>query len=146
MSKQPPPAPTASAVGPCPTVIHIVSSPGSGSYPAPSHHPHNATIQRFSAFVHLSIYRTAKNCTDLSCFLSFTFCRTALEINITINPSDQWFSDYLSCLLLSVCMTAVQAGTNRNTETNNNEYIQGKVVSVVDSLYRYRKMLFTCNN
>ena len=28
MSKQPPPAPTASAVGPCPTVIQIVGRPG----------------------------------------------------------------------------------------------------------------------
>ena len=31
MSKQPPPAPTASAVGPCPTVIKIVGRPGTGS-------------------------------------------------------------------------------------------------------------------
>ena len=28
MSKQPPPAPTASAVGPCPTVIKLVGHPG----------------------------------------------------------------------------------------------------------------------
>ena len=34
MSKQPPPAPTASAAGPCPTVIQIGEV-----YPAPSHHP-----------------------------------------------------------------------------------------------------------
>ena len=33
MSKQPPPAPTASAVGPCPTVIHIVGRNGTGSLP-----------------------------------------------------------------------------------------------------------------
>ena len=42
MSKQPPPAPTASAVGPCPTIIQIVGRPGTGRlpvYPAPSHHP-----------------------------------------------------------------------------------------------------------
>ena len=58
MSKQPPPAPTASAVGPCPTVIQIVGRPGTRGlpraiahpdhptppptlevYPAPSHHP-----------------------------------------------------------------------------------------------------------
>ena len=31
MPKQPPPAPTASAVGPCPTVIQIVGRPGTGS-------------------------------------------------------------------------------------------------------------------
>ena len=42
MSKQPPPAPTASAIGPCPTVIQIVGRPGTGSLPstiAPPHHP-----------------------------------------------------------------------------------------------------------
>ena len=30
MSKQPPPAPTASAVGPCPTIIQIVGRSGTG--------------------------------------------------------------------------------------------------------------------
>ena len=42
MSKQPPPAPTASAVGPCLTVIQIVGRPGTGSLPstiAPPDHP-----------------------------------------------------------------------------------------------------------
>ena len=42
MSKQPPPAPTARAVGPCPTVIQIVGRPGTGSLPstiAPPDHP-----------------------------------------------------------------------------------------------------------
>ena len=42
MSKQPPPAPTASAIGPCPTVIEIVGRPGIGSLPstiAPTEHP-----------------------------------------------------------------------------------------------------------
>ena len=42
MSKQPPPAPTASAVGPCPTIIQIVGRPGTGSLPstiAPPDHP-----------------------------------------------------------------------------------------------------------
>ena len=31
MSNQPPPAPTASAIGPCPTIIQIVERPGTGS-------------------------------------------------------------------------------------------------------------------
>ena len=31
MSNQIPPAPTASAKGPCPTIIHIVGRPGTGS-------------------------------------------------------------------------------------------------------------------
>ena len=42
MSKQHQPAPTASAVGPCPTVIQIVGRPGTGSLPstiAPTDHP-----------------------------------------------------------------------------------------------------------
>ena len=39
MSKQPPPAPTASTIGPCPTIIQIVGRPGTGIHPGPSHHP-----------------------------------------------------------------------------------------------------------
>ena len=42
MSKQPPPAPTASAVSPCPTVNQIVGRPRTGSLPstiAPPDHP-----------------------------------------------------------------------------------------------------------
>ena len=42
MSKQPPPAPTTSAVGPCATVIQIVGRLGTGSLPstiAPPDHP-----------------------------------------------------------------------------------------------------------
>ena len=34
MSKPPPPAPTASAIGPCPTEIQIVGRPGTGSLPS----------------------------------------------------------------------------------------------------------------
>ena len=34
MSKPPPPAPTASAIGPCPTVIKNVGRPGTGSLPS----------------------------------------------------------------------------------------------------------------
>ena len=42
VSKPPPPAPTASAIGPCPTVIKIVGRPGTGRLPstiAPPDHP-----------------------------------------------------------------------------------------------------------
>ena len=42
MSKQPPPAPTASAAGPCPDKIQIVGRPSAGSLPstiAPLDHP-----------------------------------------------------------------------------------------------------------
>ena len=42
MSIPPPPAPTASAIGPCPTVIKVVGRPGTGCLPstiAPPDHP-----------------------------------------------------------------------------------------------------------
>ena len=43
MSKQPLPAPIASAIGPCPTIIQIVGSPNTGSLPRtiapPDHQP-----------------------------------------------------------------------------------------------------------
>ena len=42
MPKPPPPATTASAIGPCPIVIKIVGRPGTGSLPraiAPPDHP-----------------------------------------------------------------------------------------------------------
>ena len=48
MSKQPPPAPTASAVGPYPTIIQTVGRPGTGSLPwtiAPPDHPPQPTEQ-----------------------------------------------------------------------------------------------------
>ena len=50
MTKQPPPAPTASAEGPCPTVIQIVGRPGTGSLPstiAPPDHPFGQGSQRY---------------------------------------------------------------------------------------------------
>ena len=47
MSKQPLPAPTASAVGPCPTIIQTVGRSGTGSIPstiAPPDHPLSLVI------------------------------------------------------------------------------------------------------
>ena len=47
MSKQLPPAPTASAVGPCPTVIQIVGRLGTGRLPstiAPPDHPKDISL------------------------------------------------------------------------------------------------------
>ena len=43
MSKQPPLAPTASAVGPCPNVIQIVGRPGTGSLPSTIAQPDHPT-------------------------------------------------------------------------------------------------------
>ena len=41
MSKQPPPAPTASKTGPCPTVIQTVGCPSTGSFPSTITPPDN---------------------------------------------------------------------------------------------------------
>ena len=64
MSKQPPPAPTASAVGPCPTEIQIVGRPGTGSLPstiAPPDHP--SVGDRFYAiYATETLYVTDDNC------------------------------------------------------------------------------------
>ena len=49
MAKQPQPAPTASAVGPCPTVSKIVGRPGTGSLPstfAPPDHSRRKSRER----------------------------------------------------------------------------------------------------
>ena len=50
MSKPPPPATTASAIGPCPTEIQIVGRPGTGSLPstiAPPDRPRQPGEQQF---------------------------------------------------------------------------------------------------
>ena len=62
MSKQPPPAPTASAVDPCPTVIQIVGRPGTGSLPstiAPPDHPYNQ-VNDFTKHVNMPILYTQR--------------------------------------------------------------------------------------
>ena len=51
MSKPPPPAPTASAIGPCPTEIKIAGRPGTGSLPstiAPPDRPRGGRVVRWS--------------------------------------------------------------------------------------------------
>ena len=49
MSKQP--APTASAVGPCPTVIQIVGRPGTGSLPSTIAPPDHPTVCNGASFM-----------------------------------------------------------------------------------------------
>ena len=60
MSKQPPPAPTASAVGPCPTIIQIVGRPGTGSLPSTFAPPPITIIQvrnlqRYLTMIHADV-------------------------------------------------------------------------------------------
>ena len=58
MSKQPPPAPTASAIGPCPTIIQNVGRPGTESLPstfAPPKHPFSAGTMKFYTMYYVCI-------------------------------------------------------------------------------------------
>ena len=59
MSKQPPPAPTESAVGPLPSVIQIVGRPGCGSLPstiAPPDHPRHLGRLYFICYYYFYIF------------------------------------------------------------------------------------------
>ena len=83
MSKQPPPAPTASAIGPCPTVIKIVGRPGTGSLPstiAPPDHPtlHQKIIHLIT-FVEARKKRYTERMTNAKTFCSqkHTFLKTS---------------------------------------------------------------------
>ena len=63
MSKQPPPAPTASAVSPCPTVIQIVGRPGTGSLPSTILYRGNAQlfINRVMTFCQFQPFKHQKS-------------------------------------------------------------------------------------
>ena len=69
MSKQPPPAPTVSAVGPCPTVIQIVGRPDTGSLPStiapPDHPPSNENCDKLYSQLSLSQSRNLFQTTDI---------------------------------------------------------------------------------
>ena len=76
MSKPPPPAPTASAIGPCPTVIKTVGRSGTGSLPstiAPPDHPLEIYIE--------NIVEKGRNCSPGAIFLLFStiFCNQILD-------------------------------------------------------------------
>ena len=58
MSKQPPPAPTASAVGPCPTVFKIVGRPGTGSLPSTFAPPDQPPSRETSAAISIKAGKT----------------------------------------------------------------------------------------
>ena len=81
MSKPPPPAPTANAIGPCPTEIKIVGRPGTGSLPstiAPPDHPihmmkllfsdsRDERIRCFYLFFSIHRVQSESNCHDRKC-------------------------------------------------------------------------------
>ena len=79
MSKQPSPAPTAGAVGPCPTVIQIVGRPGTGSLSstiAPPDHPSfgQAGYMSHQGSNHLSSTEVCKELVNMrQCYLSHLY-------------------------------------------------------------------------
>ena len=84
MSKPPPPAPTASAIGPCPTVIKIVGRPGTGSLPstiAPPDHPQHQK-KKLPPFSYLSpfFYINIRQRRDSVLFPLFSLFSTLKEI------------------------------------------------------------------
>ena len=70
MSKQPPPAPTARAVGPCPTVIQIVGRPGTGSLPSTIAPPDHPRLDRNVTDSHTNTCRLCKKTLDARQHLS----------------------------------------------------------------------------
>ena len=81
LSEQPPPAPTTSAEGPCPTVIQIVGRPSTGSLPStiapPDHPPDNVKMLGLQkviyiiickAFCHQSFYEFCFVIVSLYCY------------------------------------------------------------------------------
>ena len=64
MSKQPPPAPTASAVDPCPTIIKIVGRPGTGSLRTTRPPPIRVCYSHYNSITYHGIkYRSKVICT-----------------------------------------------------------------------------------
>ena len=97
-SKQPPPAPTTSVVGPCPTAIQIVGRPGTGSLPstiAPPDHP----LLALEVLLFVQIKRKIKTLFTTilarqSCQISL-FCNDSHAISPSIetgsnSPSTYW--------------------------------------------------------
>ena len=98
MSKQPPPAPTTSAVGPCPTVNQIVGRPGAGSLPstiAPPDRPLNMLIISVQSFK-LNAWKLREE----------LIIQTILKPNLKIvskSKMPQFCQKWFSCLLKVTC-------------------------------------------
>ena len=60
MSIQAPPAPTASALGPCPTIIQNVGRPGTGSLPRTIASPDHPHVSRSSGYTKTILQGTVK--------------------------------------------------------------------------------------
>ena len=95
ISKQSPPAPTASAVGPCPTVIKIVGRPSIGSLPStftPHDHPLSQIYISKSKTLHVKIPRVQQQPSSHDCRLFaianvIEFCHSPNSFNSKNNFS-----------------------------------------------------------
>ena len=97
MSKQPPPAPTASATGPCPTIIQIVGRPGTGRLPrtiAPPDHPQlRGCLQ----------VKQSKLYTDIRLKLTCPYCNTR-SLKYACGPCEcHLCEDWLGCVSQTKC-------------------------------------------
>ena len=103
MSKQPLPAPTASTIGPCPTIIQIVGRTGTGSLPrtiAPPDHSRGVLPIWIIVGQGLTVLAVGagRDCSDifLSHIISFFFLpRSGMDEWVTcgLSPFQQNFSD-----------------------------------------------------
>ena len=87
MSKPPPPAPTASAIGPYPTVIKIVGRPGTGSLPstiAPPDHPQDLDERIYGKLNAVSM-KTCKSYFNFIFYLDIPVVLVLLESTIKYN-------------------------------------------------------------
>ena len=90
MSKPPPSAPTASAIGPCPTVIKIVGRPGTGSLPstvAPPVHPRHLRNIPVKSFQNLSTDLAEEVVKSLFLFIALV----AILFNIAESFEQFWY-------------------------------------------------------
>ena len=102
MSKQPPPAPTASAVGPCPTVIHIVGRPGTGSLPstiAPPDNPQREQCIRSLGFEHVTIWEHEFNRLLRENESAANFVKS-LDLQERLNPRMGFLGARVNCMKL----------------------------------------------
>ena len=100
MSKQPPPAPTASAVGPCLTVIKIVGRPGTGSLPSTFAPPDHPLSHRMGIWMPGTICQLTRICELTSS------CRIAN------------FQVFANWHLAAFCQLPIHLGCSKNLESN----------------------------
>ena len=106
MSKQPPPTPTVSAVGPCPTVSKLKDAPALEVYPAPSHHPttpKNEQIYFHNEYCISDFDELLYNNYILFTLLTYFSIRSFLGIDYPANSFSRYVSRFGVCTFLFFC-------------------------------------------